>query len=77
MSMNPPSKTLPISDLTPYQLSRIYAQGWIAGARSELDIDDAEAIASLNPCKTDTERQKWLEGFNAALARRVLKRTAD
>lgn len=75
--MNEPSKTSPSSNLTPDQQSRIYAQGWIAGARSDLDIDNAMTIASLNPCKTKVERQKWLQGFNAASARRVLKRAVE
>jgi len=56
---------------TPFQLSRIYAKGWIAGSRSDLDPGDGAPIAALNPYDSDVERARWMQGFTEAQARRV------
>jgi len=56
---------------TPFQLSRIYAKGWVAGSRSDLDPDDTKAIAALNPHDTEIERAKWQQGFHEAMTRRI------
>lgn len=49
--------------VTPFHLSRIYAQGWNA-ARGVWRADGAAA----NPYDTDPERSRWQAGFQNAQA---------
>jgi len=72
MAEQPPS--------TPFQLSRIYAKGWDAGMRCELrdtqtdgeaTIDAVIAQAeTLNPCSSEIDRAKWMQGFTEAVRRK-------
>jgi len=62
---------MPTGEPTPFQLSRVYAKGWIDGSRSDLDPADRAQIGALNPYATEVERAKWLQGFTEAQARRV------
>lgn len=57
------------------RLRRVFAAGWLAGARSHVDPADADAVGSLNPCTTPADRRKWHEAFTAAAARRGMPRT--
>jgi hypothetical protein len=62
-----------VSDSTPFQLSRIYAQGWLAGMESQVDGDSGEveaAAAALNPCVPDDAKAKWSQGFREAVLRK-------
>ena len=55
-----------------FNLSRIYAKGWTAGGDSSIvDSDDGldATIATLNPYRTDAERERWALGFQAARRR--------
>ncbi len=58
---------------TPFQLSRLYAQGWKAGMACEVDGPITAILAradKLNPCKADVEREKWTQGFTEAVHRK-------
>jgi hypothetical protein len=55
---------------------RIFAAGWLAGARSHVDPADAEAVGLLKPCTGPAERCNWREAFTAAAARRDMTRAA-
>lgn len=61
-----------MSDLSQFELSRVYAKGWSAGRASDLDPAgaglDAE-IEALNPHLPADEKERWAAGFKAALAR--------
>jgi hypothetical protein len=47
-----------MADMTEgFRLSRVYAQGWNAGAKS---------AAAPNPYAADPERKRWSEGFGDA-----------
>ena len=49
---------------SPFQLSRVYAQGWNAARRLPANIRvDPKTIADLNPHKSEPERTRWNEGF--------------
>ena len=50
--MNPPAK-----NVTPFHLSRIYAQGWNAGR--DAGVGDAPA----NPYATEPQQSRWQTGF--------------
>jgi hypothetical protein len=59
----------------PFELSRAYANGWIAGKAYPIEDDDAAAAidataAPLNPCAASDARARWADGFKAALQRR-------
>ena len=59
---------------TPFQLSRLYAQGWKAGMACEVDGEIATILAradKLNPCTADVEREKWAQGFTEAVRRKL------
>jgi hypothetical protein len=59
---------------TPFQLSRLYAQGWKAGMACEVDGPIAAVLAradKLNPCTADLEREKWTQGFTEAVRRKL------
>ena len=59
---------------TPFQLSRLYAQGWKAGMACEVDGPMAAVLAradKLNPCAPGVERDKWTQGFTEAVRRKV------
>ncbi len=70
-----------MSSPTPFELSRLYAKGWDAGMRCEpveCDGTDTDTLSqeivaqaeALNPCSSAPEREKWMEGFTAAVQRR-------
>lgn len=54
-----------------FELSRIYARGWSAGRKC--DVEDMSRINelgdSLNPCLTPGEREHWRLGFTEAVRR--------
>jgi hypothetical protein len=59
---------------TPFQLSRLYAQGWKAGMACDVDGPIAAVLAhadKLNPCTLDIEREKWAQGFTEAVRRKL------
>ena len=59
---------------TPFELSRLYAQGWKAGMACEVDGPLASVLAradTLNPCKADVERERWAQGFTEAVKRKL------
>ena len=47
--------------LTPFRLSRIYAQGWNAGRAAWISAD-----APFNPYPAEPERSRWQTGFSNA-----------
>lgn len=62
-----------ISVLTPFELSRVYAKGWLAGMNCEAGISAQTVHAkgeSLNPYTVPTERVRWMEGFAGAVQRK-------
>jgi hypothetical protein len=62
-----------VSDLTSFELSRVYAEGWKAARKYLMDgsNDDAAAqVDSLNPYLAGPERVRWGAGFEAALQQR-------
>lgn len=59
---------------TPFQLSRLYAQGWKAGMACDVDGPIAAVLAraeKLNPCTAEAEREKWTQGFTEAVRRKL------
>lgn len=62
-----------VSELTPFELSRVYAKGWLAGMSCEAGASartihtQAEA---LNPYKVPMERARWMQGFAGAVRRK-------
>jgi hypothetical protein len=59
---------------TAFQLSRLYAKGWLAGSNHDVAGTLAETCsrgAQLNPCRLEVERERWLKGFTDAVARRL------
>ena len=62
-----------VSALTPFELSRVYAKGWLAGMNCDSGISartihtQAEA---LNPYKVPMERARWMQGFAGAVRRK-------
>ncbi len=63
----------PAAELTPFELSRVYAKGWLAGMNAELPTA-APAIhhhaESLNPYQRPPERSRWMDGFTQAVQRK-------
>ena len=60
----------PGSAMTPFQFSRLYAKGWVAGRGCDFDVTDGDfdtATATQNPGKTAVERARWLKGFKEGL----------
>jgi len=61
------------SELTPFELSRVYAKGWLAGMNCESGAS-ARAIhaqaEALNPYKVPMERARWMQGFAGAVRRK-------
>jgi len=55
------------NDMSPFRLSRIYAEGWNA-ARNLPAVSplSGERIAKLNPYGTEPARSRWIEGFTKA-----------
>ena len=49
------------ADQTPFQLSRIYAQGWNAARQMRLERAEAEGV--VVPYAADPERASWQRGF--------------
>lgn len=61
-----PPGAAPVSVLTPFQFSRLYARGWTAGRSCDFDVPEGDfdaATATQNPGKTAVERARWLKGF--------------
>ncbi|HIJ37966.1 MAG TPA: hypothetical protein HPP80_03635 [Rhodospirillaceae bacterium] len=54
---------------TAFQLSRVYAAGWVAGRKCDQDNELAidQQIASLNPHQAPEPKQRWEQGFKEAL----------
>ena len=50
-----------VIDQTPFQLSRIYAQGWNAARQARLERAEAEGVVA--PYAADPERASWQRGF--------------
>jgi|GEM_PF-2374980 len=67
------AETAQVSELTPFELSRVYAKGWLAGMNCDAGIsartihDKAEA---LNPYTVPMERARWMQGFAGAVRRK-------
>jgi hypothetical protein len=59
-----------MANLTEYELSRVYGQGWNAAKKllfeGNLEIDASDA-ARLNPHSAVQEAERWSEGFKQAL----------
>jgi len=49
------------ADQTPFQLSRIYAQGWNAARQMRLERTEGEGV--VVPYAADPERASWQRGF--------------
>jgi hypothetical protein len=68
-----PSASPEESVLTPFELSRVYAKGWLAGMNCE-DATSPQVIyrhaEALNPYRNDLERARWLQGFTQAVRRK-------
>lgn len=64
-------KGTPMSESTLFQLSRIYAGGWLAGRNSpDTDPADMDSVADrLNPYQAPAESQRWNRGFKDAVLR--------
>jgi hypothetical protein len=63
-----------MTEITPFQLSRLYASGWRAGMSCPIDasLADIEARAErLNPRRVAVERARWMQGFTAAVRRKL------
>jgi hypothetical protein len=61
------------STLTPFELSRVYAKGWLADMNCEAPSSPEvvmETAGSLNPYSNDVERARWQEGFTQAVKRK-------
>lgn len=67
------ASTEQVSALTPFELSRVYAKGWLAGMSCEAGASartiHAQAEA-LNPYKVPMERSRWMQGFAGAVRRK-------
>jgi hypothetical protein len=63
-----------MSELTPFQLSRVYAAGWNTGMSCAAD-EDADALAArgeaLNPHDAPAARARWTQGFSDAIERKL------
>jgi hypothetical protein len=59
-----------MSNITPFGLSRIEAEGWRTAHEylPTLDRDDVRKISELNPYQAPLERERWYAGFNKAMA---------
>lgn len=60
------------AELTPFQLSRVYAAGWSAGMACALD-NAGETVAQgqkLNPHHSGAAQTRWMDGFSDAVRRR-------
>ncbi len=59
--------------LTPFELSRVYAKGWLAGMNCE-EATSPQVIyrhaEALNPYRNELERARWLQGFTQAVRRK-------
>jgi len=73
---SPPRKITPGAEesvLTPFELSRVYAKGWLAGMNCE-DASSPQVIyrnaEALNPYRNELERARWLQGFTQAVRRK-------
>lgn len=62
-----------MGEMTPFQLSRIYASGW--GAGREFQPDEATKLdvvaEELNPHQAAEERERWSQGFKDAVSRQI------
>jgi hypothetical protein len=68
-----PYQEIFMGDSTEFQLSRIYASGWSAGRSCSVD-DPAEIDlmeSNLNPHLSADERERWSQGFKAAVLRHM------
>lgn len=59
-------------DITPFALSRIYAEGWNAGRGTGLDLsgDELDRLADRdNPHDVPEARERWAQGFKDGVHR--------
>jgi hypothetical protein len=65
-----------IAAATPFELSRLYAQGWTAGMSHPIDdtliVVDARGEA-LNPFRISGERARWMQGFTEAVRAKLAR----
>lgn len=62
-------KNTPVTNLSAYRLSRVYAEGW--NRARELSAADREQVVHsgvdvLNPYAVEPQRARWAEGFTSA-----------
>ncbi len=55
-----------MSEISGYELSRAYAEGWNAAKKNISDAPDA----ALNPHPEGEARQRWADGYSGALESR-------
>lgn len=70
----PPPTSLPSApEMSPFQLSRLYAKGWQAGMTHREDsLLELDARGdTLNPCTVAAERARWMQGFSEAVRRKL------
>lgn len=60
-----------MSENSSFQLSRIYAGGWLAGRNCpDTDPTNLDSMADrLNPYQAPAERERWNRGFKDAVLR--------
>ncbi len=72
-SAEPVDSVEQLSELSPFELSRVYAKGWLAGMSCE-GAASARTIhaqaEALNPYKVPIERARWMQGFAGAVRRK-------
>lgn len=61
---------------SPFELSRLYAKGWVAGMSEQIDDTltaiDARAEAQ-NPYRISGERARWMQGFTEAVRAKLAR----
>lgn len=68
------AESAPAAEITAFQLSRLYAQGWLAGSNCTLDdtvVDGTAEAEALNPHSGSVERGRWAQGFKDAVQRLI------
>ena len=60
-------------DISAFNLSRIYGQGWNAAKKqlADRDEDSPPPTAGTNPYTTVEERERWSKGFEDGLRSRT------
>jgi hypothetical protein len=62
-----------MTEISAFQLSRIYASGWNAGRKHPFEDNSviADLAESLNPHGDEPERARWAQGFSDAANRQI------